>query len=193
MGVLTIIVFPILGILLYWIVEGQFESFLTIFSGSINWGMQLLIGSGVGLLFGYLAWRLVDSNYMKPVLNKYGELVKSFRLNLLTIIFLSFCAGVGEEVFFRGVLQDYLGVVITAVIFVLIHGYLNPFDKIIFVYGLLMTMLIIGVGFMDKYLGLISAMAAHMMIDVVLFYQLTHVEDIEMTSRSDSQNVENNQ
>lgn len=174
MGILTIIVFPILAILLYWLMEGEFKSFLTIFSGSINWMIQILIGSLIGLLFGYLAWKMVESNYMKPVYDKYGQLVKSFKLNITTILFLSFCAGVGEEIFFRGVLQDYLGVIISAIIFVLIHGYLNPFDKIIFTYGLLMTSFIVAVGYMDMYFGLISAIAAHMMIDVVLFYQLTN-------------------
>ncbi|WP_258541301.1 CPBP family intramembrane glutamic endopeptidase [Parvicella tangerina] len=132
---------------------------------------------------------------MNPVLEKYGQVVKSLNLSWVVIVFLSFSAGVGEEFFFRGVLQDYLGIVITAIIFVLIHGYLNPFDKIIFVYGLMMTVIIIGVGFIDKYIGLTSAMVAHMVIDVILFYKLSNTDLLQdpFFIKQDADFSENNQ
>ncbi len=192
---LTLIVFPLLGFILFWIVEGQYQTILDIFQTKLGVGYELLIGLVTGTAFGFIAWQFVKSNYMKPVLEKYGQVVKSLDLNWMTIVFLSFCAGVGEELFFRGVLQDYLGVIITAVIFVLIHGYLNPFDKIIFSYGLLMTALIIAVGYLDRYVGLTSAMAAHMMIDVVLFHKLstTNLLPNSVWIKSDVLNAQNSQ
>lgn len=193
MGVLTIIVFPALGYALHWLLEDSSQPFLNIFESSYNWFFQILAGGLIGLAFGIVAWKWVKSQYMRPVLNKYGQIVKSLKLRVPTIIFLSFCAGFGEEFFFRGVLQDYLGVFITAIVFVLIHGYLNPFDRVIFTYGLLMTLLIIAIGYLDVYFGLIAAMAAHMMIDVVLFYQLTYADLCEEKStRLDAEFDQNN-
>jgi membrane protease YdiL (CAAX protease family) len=184
LGVITLVVFPLLGLLIHWLVERNFEILTSAFENGMNPFIQLAIGGIIGTVFGFIAWAFVKSDYMRPVLKKYGQVVKSMKLSVGTIIFLSFCAGVGEEFFFRGVVQDYLGVLITAVIFVLIHGYLNPFDKVIFVYGILMTALITALGFMDIHLGLISAMTAHMMIDVVLFYKLTHTDLIGETTSS---------
>ncbi|MCB9188101.1 MAG: CPBP family intramembrane metalloprotease [Flavobacteriales bacterium] len=194
LGILTMVVFPVLGILLYGIIEGTYSTIINSFSSDFNMLIQIIVGGAVGSLFGFLAWQMVKSNYMRPVLVKYGHVVKSLNLSVFTIFFLSLCAGVGEEFFFRGILQDYLGVVIAAILFVLIHGYLNPFDKIIFVYGLLMTSFIVCIGYMDVYLGLLSAMSAHMAIDVILFYKLTNtnLENIAKVSKEDVLSVENN-
>lgn len=195
LGALTLFLFPLLGFLLYWLIEGEYISILTIFKSEFNFGIQLLIGSLYGLGAGVVAWELIRSKFMNPVLEKYGQVVKSLNLSWVVIVFLSFSAGVGEEFFFRGVLQDYLGIVITAIIFVLIHGYLNPFDKIIFVYGLMMTVIIIGVGFIDKYIGLTSAMVAHMVIDVILFYKLSNTDLLQdpFFIKQDADFSENNQ
>lgn len=187
LGGLTLLLFPLLAFFLYWIVEGEYVSFLDIFKSETHIVWEIIIGSIIGCGLGVLAWSFVRSKYMRPVLVKYGNVVKSLRLKVGTILFLSFCAGAGEEIFFRGVLQDYLGVIITAIIFVLIHGYLNPFDKTIMGYGILMTLIIIGIGYLDKHVGLITAMSAHMWIDVVLFYKLTNTDLIHsaITSKSD--------
>jgi membrane protease YdiL (CAAX protease family) len=81
---------------------------------------------------------------------------------------------VGEEFLFRGVIQSYWGIWITAIFFVAIHGYLDPRDKKMMTYGLTMTVIIGILGYMNTYLGLIAPMAAHMAIDVVLLYKLTN-------------------
>lgn len=195
LGIITLLIFPLIGFLLFWIVEGEYRTILRMFDSDINLFLQIVLGVLLGAVFGAIAWQMVKSNYMRPVLEKYGQVVKSLKLNFVMILFLSFCAGVGEEFFFRGVLQDYLGVIITAVIFVLIHGYLNPFDKIIFTYGLLMTAIIVAVGFLDVYFGIISAMSAHMMIDIVLFYKLSNTNLLSGPTfiKSDVVFFENNQ
>lgn len=195
-GLLTLVLFPFVGLTLHSVVENDVE--LALFFRSKNsFGLfsQFIIGLIVGGISGFIAWAIVASGYMRPVLKKYGYLVKSMRLNIYTILFLSFCAGIGEEFFFRGVLQNYLGVIITAVIFVLIHGYLNPLETKIFVYGLAMTIIIIAVGFLDREVGLVSAMMAHTVIDIILFYQLTHSSliGVSVNTKSGVLIAENNQ
>ena len=52
-------------------------------------------------------------------------------------LFISFCAGFGEEILFRTGMQHYLGILITSIFFVAIHGYLNPFNWRYSLYGLI--------------------------------------------------------
>ena len=77
------------------------------------------------------------------------------------------------EILFRGILQSYFGIWVTAVGFVAIHGYLNPFDWRISIYGAYMTAAIIAIGYLNQLYGLTSAMIAHTIIDIILFVKLT--------------------
>lgn len=174
LGLLTIVLFPLIGWIITFIIEGNWSSFLTAFQTHKTIIIEVIAGILAGTIFGAFAWIIINAPFLLPVLNKYGDVVKSLELKVPTIIFVSICAGVGEEIFFRGVLQNYLGIIITAIIFVAIHGYLSISDWRITIYGSYMTIVIISLGFMDKYLGLTSAIIAHTTIDVILFYKLTH-------------------
>ncbi len=173
LGLLTIVLFPTIGLFIFYLVEGNLSTFLLSFKSEIGLFQETLLGVLSGVVFGLIAWKLINQKFLKPVLQKYGGVVNSLKLNIPTIIFVSICAGVGEEIFFRGVVQEYLGVVITAIIFVAIHGYLSVSDWRISVYGIYMTLVIMLIGWMDQYFGLTSAMIAHTIIDIILFYQLS--------------------
>ncbi|MFT4753282.1 MAG: membrane protease YdiL (CAAX protease family) [Salibacteraceae bacterium] len=173
MGFATLLAFPAIGITLIGFVEEHPWEF------SINWnsplaiGYQTLIGLAFGTLAGLFAWWLINRRDMLQIKMKYGKLIHSFKLTKWEMIFLSFCAGVGEEFLFRGVIQSYWGVWITAIFFVAIHGYLDPRDKKMMTYGFTMTVIIGVLGYMKMYFGLVAPMAAHMAIDVVLLYNLS--------------------
>lgn len=109
---------------------------------------------------------------MKPVLSKYQKMIISSDIDIQLIFFISFCAGVGEEILFRGVIQPLAGIWITSILFVAIHGYLNPMNWRISIYGVFLTVSIALVGFLSNYLGLTSAIVSHMIIDIILFYKL---------------------
>jgi membrane protease YdiL (CAAX protease family) len=113
---------------------------------------------------------------MAEVHAKYVRLFSSFRLRTLDIVIISVSAGVGEELFFRGAVQPYLGVLWTAVAFVALHGYLNPKDWRMTTYGLLMTAIIVALGYMTEYVGIVSAMLAHVVIDLVLLCRLREAD-----------------
>lgn len=133
---------------------------------------QVLFGMLTGWLFGYLAWLYISLPFMRPVHNKYEGLFSALRLRVRDVWFISFCAGVGEEILFRGALQPIMGLWLTSVVFIAIHGYLNPLSWRVSSYGIFMTLVIALLGWMATYFGLITSMAAHMMIDVVLFSKL---------------------
>ena len=167
----TLLGFPIVGFIIHYFLFDT--SFILLFVSKSNLPIELVIGSITGLGFGYLAWYIISMPFMSPVLNKYKNLISTFELDLAHIFFVSFCAGFGEEILFRGVLQPNLGVWVTAIIFVAIHGYLNPNNWRITVYGIYLTIAIGIIGYLTQYFGLITAIIAHMMIDVILFYKLT--------------------
>jgi membrane protease YdiL (CAAX protease family) len=98
-------------------------------------------------------------------------------LNVGDAIFLSFCAGFGEELLFRSGVQYYLGIVLTSVIFVAIHGYLNPKNWRYSMYGLIVMpfILLLSMGF--ETFGLWFAISAHFAYDAVLFIAMLQNKD----------------
>ncbi len=147
-----------------------------LYAGS-PWWQQIGIGLAYGSLGAYLGWRLIRLRKMRQISTLYTRLFQSLDLRLPDILFLSFCAGFGEEVLFRAGVQPLLGLWVTSILFVAIHGYLNPTNWRIFVYGAFMTFVIAGVGWLFTSVGLISAIAAHFAIDVVLLLFLTRNQE----------------
>jgi len=171
LGLFTIIGFPLAGFVINYFLSSK--SFWDIFiskQGIIN---ELLLGIFLGILAGLFAWRIIKLKILQPVREKYQNVIGSLRMNIRTIIIVSICAGVGEEILFRGILQSYFGIWVTAAGFVAIHGYLHPLDWRISLYGTYMTLAIVVIGYLHQHYGLTSAMLAHTMIDIVLFIKLT--------------------
>lgn len=171
LGVLTIIGMGGIGLLIA--IKGHELSINSIIHGKTHWAIQMLIGSGFGAISGFAAWELIRSKFMIPVRTHYSEIFKATNMKLLDIFFISFCAGIGEELLFRVALQPYMGVLITSVVFVAIHGYLNPMNWRISVYGAYMTVVIACLGYLYENYGFITAMMAHAAIDIVLLKKLT--------------------
>lgn len=170
-GLLTITGFPLVAYLIFIIFNDN--SFLSIFKTKSSIYIEIYMGVLFGILAGTTAWDIVNSKLINPALNKYKKLIVDLNLKLSTIIFVSMCAGVGEEIMFRGVLQPLLGIWITAILFVAIHGYLNPTDWRLSIYGIYMTLIIAVIGLFTQLFGLTSAMIAHAIIDVILFRKLS--------------------
>jgi len=171
----TLIVFPALGALLLYlfgkpVIEVMFRS-------QINVVLQIGIGGFIGTLLGLGGRWIITRPVILPSLEKYGGIVKSMRLKPHHVYFLSFCAGFGEELFFRGAMQALTGIWIAAVFFVAIHGYLNPRNWRISIYGIYMTLAIALLGYLTEIWGIFTACAAHMAIDVVLFNFLIRFAD----------------
>lgn len=170
----TLFGFGALGwILINWLFDYNLAYTL---AGSTNIFLQALIGLGYGLIAALLAWLIISAKQLTPVRHFYGGLIQQVQLTRTDIIYVSVCAGIGEEILFRGALQPLMGIWITSVFFVLIHGYLNPKNIHLFFYGLYMVLAIAGLGYMAQYLGLISSIWAHIVIDIILLYKLSYTE-----------------
>lgn len=177
-GWATLIGFPLLGALVLFLFDEPVLE--TMFRSRLYPLFQIVIGAAVGTLLGFAAKWVITSSVLLPRASKYAKLMQSLRLKSGHIFFLSFCAGFGEELLFRGALQPLVGVWAAAVVFVAIHGYLNPMNWRISLYGIYITLAIALLGYMADWWGILTACVAHMAIDIILFrfLQNHHTHDV---------------
>lgn len=171
MGVITLFGFSILA----WAI-------LSIFSPEINIhelvyrGKALPIQLFHGLIYGVAAFLIINVFIKSQALGDLNDMVDGFakKLNIIQIIFISFAAGFGEELLFRITLQYYFDIWPTAIFFVMIHGYLNFMDIKLFSYGVVMTIISAGFGYLTVQYGIASAIMAHFVIDLVILLVLKY-------------------
>jgi membrane protease YdiL (CAAX protease family) len=140
--------------------------------GKTSFIRQILIGLASGAIIALIARLIVSSPLLKNINVQYANMFGRFRLGWSEIIFISMCAGVGEEILFRGALQPLIGIIITSFVFVGIHGYISPYNWRLSIYGLYMTAAICLIGYFAETEGLISAIIAHTVIDVYLLHYM---------------------
>lgn len=146
-----------------------------IFIGDSLW-IQLGIGLGVGLIAAFFAAKISEMKFMEKTSEKYSKALEGMKFNYSEILFISLAAGFGEEILFRGAMQFFLGIPLTAIIFVAVHGYLNPKDWRISTYGLYMTVVIYFFGWFAERNGIWTAIMAHTVVDVYLLLQIKKTE-----------------
>jgi len=155
-------------------------------SGNGLWGQQVLWGSLAGLCIAVVAHLMIASPLLREVNTSYARMLGRFQLSFSEVLLISLSAGVGEEILFRGAIQPFLGVAVTSVLFVAVHGYLNPKDWRLSVYGVFMTIGIAWLGYLAETQGLLSAIIGHTIIDVyLLIYLQRSAKTISVTDNSD--------
>jgi membrane protease YdiL (CAAX protease family) len=171
LGLITLIVFPIpTFVVLYYFYDIQplkilqFESFQII---PVGFGLQL------GFIYGIFALLLMKSRIFDDLPVNIEQVVKRMRLSFLDALLLSLCAGIGEELLFRSGVQFFLDPVTTSIIFIAIHGYLNPLNWRMSIYGLIILPFVLLISYGFEYFGLWFAIAAHFMYDFVLFRSIS--------------------
>lgn len=166
LALFTLIAFPILGyVLMYFFSETPFWS---IFENKRNVFLQSVTGLMFGGISAILAIQLVRIPFLDSSASKYTKLLQKLNLSVPLIIFISLSAGIGEEILFRGALQNILGLWPAAIIFVAIHGYLNPLDWKISVYGVFLVFVSAAFGYLFDNQGIYSPIIAHAVFDLVL-------------------------
>ncbi len=135
--------------------------------------IQLTFGLVLGVIIGLLAWALISLPFFVATKEFFIDIIGPWRLNWLEILLISCCAGIGEELLFRGAIQPHLGIIWTSVLFVVLHGYITPFNGPLSVYGLFMILAISLLGWVCATYGLYLVIVAHTVIDIILLYALT--------------------
>jgi membrane protease YdiL (CAAX protease family) len=167
LGLVTLLVFPLPAL---WALN-YFED-LTILE-VLELDDVFTIRSLIGLEFGVFYALLVIIIGQAPVFDAISEpqerILKSLHLNWADIIFISFCAGFGEEILFRAGIQTWLGPWWTSIFFIAVHGYFNPKSWRKSLYGLILLPFILILAYGYEFYGLWFCIAAHFSYDLVLF------------------------
>jgi len=171
-SVFTIVVFSVIGLLVIVYLQGQ--SLTLVFAGQAQLSSQIVYGSVYGLMASIGAILLTGLPSFTQVTRHFRNIFANANLQFIDVVFASICAGVGEEILFRGAIQPYLGIWITAIVFVAIHGYLNWKNKPLFKYGVFMVLLSAGFGYLTQLVGLNAAIIAHALFDICMFSYLLY-------------------
>jgi len=130
----------------------------------------MAIGVVFGVVASFFAWLIIQSTILSAVKKFFVRFLKPFHFRTVDIVFIAFCAGIGEELLFRASIQPLLGIWLTAFIFVLLHGYLNINNWRLSLYGVFMVLVAAGLGYLYKWVGIVAAIMAHVVIDIALLW-----------------------
>lgn len=174
LGLITLILFGAGGWIMIEYV--QQKSVVQVLNAGKSFPFQIITGILAGLGASLIAIWIISRRFFDPERDFYHGLIGRWKLNLSEIIFISWCAGIGEELFFRGGVQPLLGNWWTSILFVLLHGYLNPRNWRISIYGAVMVGIIYGFGSLFEHIGIVAAMIAHAVLDIALFRYMTNLD-----------------
>ena len=121
-----------------------------------------------------MAIQIIRIPSIQEASKKYTNLIARLKLTIPLIILISIAAGIGEEILFRAVIQRFIGLWPAAIVFVAIHGYLNPMNWRISVYGIYLVLVAASFGYLNDHLGIWSAAIAHATFDFVLLFYVKH-------------------
>lgn len=176
----TLAIFGSGGILIIELLQDQ--SFVEVLWRGYPLVYQLAIGMVSGMVSAGIALFLISQAFFFREKAFYYGLISSLNLSPFGMLVLSLCAGIGEELFFRAGIQPFLGIWWTAILFVFIHGYLNPRNWRISVYGVVMVMIIAGFGYLFETAGIFAAIIAHAVFDFILFKNVARENKPEVLS-----------
>lgn len=177
LSVFTLIAFSALGLLS--LVFLQDVSPTQLLSGGKSIWLQLAWGLSYGIGAALLALAFIQAPWLSPSNAFLTDLIRSINPSIPEIIFYSLCAGIGEELLFRGGIQPLFsnasaGIWITSVIFIALHGYISFTHWELTLYGILMILVSAGIGYLLTSWGIYACMAAHFIFDVIMFLYLKY-------------------
>ena len=136
------------------------ESISSIFSQPVRL-LPVFLFLLVGIVSGFLLAHLIRISVFQESYNKTLKVVLGSNLGTFDYFIIAMMSGVFEEILFRGVLQPMWGIWVTSIVFVLIHGYFNPFKRKTIPSALLLMCITLALGGIYIFYGLIPAIAFH--------------------------------
>lgn len=168
LSVTSAAVYLLLSFLIYHFIHGS--ALEQAFKHGYSVQGQLVYGLAAGGIAAAIIGFIMKRPPVSGVLRDFQivEMLMNIRLTLFDRFQLSFFAGVGEELLFRGAIQPLLGIWLTSLLFVGIHGYFKFKTMGHVLFGLMMFGLSVGLGYLFEGVGLIAAMAAHAVYDLIM-------------------------
>lgn len=147
-------------------------------------GHSVLIQLCIGSISGYLSVLLISFFIRKkPVSDILSDFhivraITEMRFSAFDRFQISLLAGTGEEILFRGAIQPILGIWITSILFVGLHGYFKFEKPGHFLFGLMMFGLSMLLGFLYEYSGLLAAITAHAVYDLFMLKRVAALKEL---------------
>lgn len=170
LGSITLIGFPLVGILLNFLFLDSFNLDFLLLTPKDN--IYIVAGLIFGISIAMVAERLSEIKFISKSAIDISELFKGFNMSIFDAFFLAFAAGFGEEVLFRASIQGFLGIWVTSLIFIAIHGYLNIRKLGMFIFGIYLVFFSSFLGYLYETYGLWASVSAHFSYDFVLLLSL---------------------
>lgn len=146
------------------------ESIANAFTHGLTLNMQFLAGVIAGGIAAAGVGFVITREPVAGVLDDFYivQAISKMRFNNFDRLQLSFFAGAGEELLFRGAIQPLLGIWVTSLVFVGLHGYFKFKSAGHILFGVMMFALSVMLGYLYREAGLIAAMTAHAVYDVIM-------------------------
>jgi hypothetical protein len=170
-GLVTLLLFPLPT--LFFLIYFEDQSLIEILDFERFGILEIGLGLQLGFVYALFAILLLSAPVFDKLPVRVENIVKSMNLTVFDSIFLSFCAGFGEEILFRSGIQFYIHPVVTSIVYIAVHGYLNPFNWRMSLYGLILLPFILLIAYGFEFFGLWFAIAAHFMYDLVVFLSIS--------------------
>ena len=169
-SLLSGLIWVVLGAALIYFFHDQ--SITELFQGGQAVLLQLFWGVLFGVMFGLAGWAMFKNPQLKNVLDDYSiiKMVKEFELTNFQIVHISLVAGITEEFLFRAAIQPLIGIWLTSLLFIGIHGYIKLRSPVHFFFTLFTFLLSMMLGYLFIYSGIIAAMAAHAVYDMIVLW-----------------------
>lgn len=156
------------------------DSFHENITHGMNVWLQLGAGSGAGFLFGLIGILMMKQPKLRAAVDEYQIMkqVRELSLSPGQVIFVSIVAGVTEEILFRAAIQPLIGIWLTSLLFIGIHGYIRfkTWPQVLFTgYTFLLSVML---GLLYIQFGVISAMAAHAVYDMLVLGKISREENM---------------
>ncbi len=137
----------------------------------ITW-QAFVIGISLGIFFALVYSKIFSLKTFQPLWQKLKTLLCPIVRPFLMPLLLSLAAGIGEELLFRAFLQEVIGLVPAAFLFVLVHVHywqMRPWRGLLFISLLLISIVL---GILYHYWGIYAAMSFHTTYDAILLFYL---------------------
>jgi len=181
LGLVTLVIFPIPTF--YLLISWENLTFFEIIESDNFKMIPIFYGLEFGIIYAFIASLLLKAPIFDRVPLKMERMIRALNLSIPEALFLSLCAGIGEELLFRSGIQFYFGIWPTSILFVAIHGYFSIRQPLISLYGLIVLPFILVIGYGFHHFGLWFAVSAHFAYDAVLFLNIiTSNENEELSS-----------
>lgn len=154
-------------LLYYFVIE---ESLFSVFFTGETLGLQLITGISAGIVSAVIIIFFSTHPPMSQVLDDFVifRIISRTKFTLFDKVQVSLFAGTGEELLFRGTIQPLIGIWLTSVLFIAIHGYISIKSAGHILFTILLLGLSLMLGFLFEYSGIVAAMLAHAVYDFIM-------------------------